>query len=66
VNKTFSIGQQFTPRGKRKDLCTIIDIHTTTNESGEVVRIRYIAQHEFLGQIINAEYCAATVARGIK
>jgi len=66
VNKTFSIGQQFTARGKRKDVCTIIDIYTTTNESGEVVCIRYIAQHEFMGQLIKAEYCAATVARGIK
>jgi len=66
MNKKYEIGQQFTTRGKRQDVCTIIDIYTTTNESGEVVCIRYIAQHEFLGQIIDAEYCAATVARGIK
>jgi hypothetical protein len=62
----FAIGQQFYTRGKVRQLCTIVDILSTYNASGELVRIRYIATHEFLGQIVtNYDVADSTVAMGL-
>lgn len=45
------IGLQFTrPRAKRKDVETITDVLKTYNSKGELVRTRYVATHEFMGQ----------------
>lgn len=47
------IGTRFIRRGtKRKDIETVTDIYTTYNSKGEVVSIRYVATHEFMGQVI--------------
>jgi hypothetical protein len=48
----FSIGQQFMTRGKFPRLCTVVDILTTYNLAGEAVKLRYVATHEFMGQIV--------------
>jgi hypothetical protein len=48
----YAIGQQFMSRGKFPRLCTVTDILTTTNSNGVVVKIRYVAEHEFLNQIV--------------
>jgi len=63
----FKIGQQFIKQGrKRRDVETISDILTTTNSAGEVVKIRYAATHEFLGQIItDYDVIETTIARGL-
>lgn len=66
MSPKFKIGQTFMPYGKHPKLNTIIDIHTTTNSAGEVVKFRYVATHEFMGQVItDYDVNETTVARGI-
>jgi hypothetical protein len=61
----FQIGQQFTTRGKRPRLCTVTDILKTYNARGELVRVRYVATHEFMGQTVtDHDVCETTVAMG--
>lgn len=62
----FGIGTTFRKRNKRADLCTVTDILTTTDHAGKVVSIRYIAVHDFLGQLV-ADYdvCETTIAIGL-
>lgn len=62
----FAIGQRFHTRGKAPQLCTIVDILSTYNSANELVRIRYVATHEFLGQTVyDYDVVDATVAMGI-
>lgn len=53
-NKTmkYPIGTKFISRSnkKHKRVQTIVDYLTTTNLKGEVVRERYVATHDFMGQ----------------
>ena len=61
----YEIGTKFIPRGKDKRICTIVDIHTTTNAKGEIVKQRYVATHEFLGQTItDYDIIDTTIDRG--
>jgi len=61
----FQIGQQFKTRGKHPRLCTIIDVLKTYNSKGKMVRLRYVAAHEFMGQIItDSDVVETTVAMG--
>lgn len=62
----FSIGTKFQTMGKHPKVCTIVDILKTYNAKGDLVKIRYIATHEFMGQTV-ADYDVpdATVARGL-
>ncbi len=46
----YPIGTKFFSRNKRKDIYTVIDYLTTTNLKGEVVKVRYIANTDFMGQ----------------
>lgn len=48
----YPIGFKFFNRGKRKDLCTITDFLTTKNIHGEIIKTRYVATHDFLGQTV--------------
>lgn len=62
----YAIGTQYIPKGKRKDVCTVIDQLTTRNSRGDVVELRYVSTHEFLGQIVTSRDVAeATIARGL-
>ncbi len=63
----FNIGTQFIRQSrKHKYVETIIDILTTTNYAGEVKAIRYVAEHEFCGQmVVDSDICDTTVARGL-
>lgn len=45
---------------------TIIDILTTTNSKGEVVRIEYEIAHSFLGQQVTENVVDTTIARNLK
>lgn len=66
MNPIFSIGTQFKHIGKISRICTVTDIYTTTNIAGEIVSIRYVATHEFAGQIVTErDIPAATIARGL-
>jgi hypothetical protein len=48
----FPIGTQFKTRGKKPRLCTVTDILKTFNSAGEQVSLCYVAEHEFMGQIL--------------
>jgi len=53
MSPRFKIGQKYIPVGdKNKAVHTVVDIHTTTNAAGEVVKLRYVSTHEFCGQIV--------------
>jgi len=49
---------------KRRDIETIVDIHTTTNNSGKVVSVKYVTSHDLMGQTVK-DYTvpAALIAR---
>lgn len=63
----FKIGQQFIRQHtKRKDVETITDILTTRNTSDEVVKIRYVAEHDFMGQTVtDYDVLDTTIAKGL-
>lgn len=63
----FKIGQKFKPIGrKHAQICTIVDILKTYNSAGELVEIRYVSEHEFLGQkVIDRNVVDTTIARGL-
>lgn len=48
----YPIGTTYTKNNMRRDVCTVIDYHTTTNLAGEVVCQRYVTVHSFLGQAV--------------
>ena len=59
-----NIGKVFLDkRGKRNNVVRIIDKWTTYNSKGEIVLVRYIGAHDFMGCTIKKEYPAATIAR---
>ena len=62
-----TVGTQFIrATSKRKDIETVVDILTTINLSGDVVKIRYICSHDFLGQqVLDYDVNAVTIARGL-
>lgn len=61
----FPIGTQFKTRGKHPRVCTVVDIHRTYNAQGALVKVRYVATHEFLGQTVtDSDVVDATIARG--
>lgn len=63
----FAIGQRFHTRGKAPRLCTIVDILRTYNSANELVRTRYVATHEFMGQIVyDYDVLDSTVAMGME
>ena len=62
----YNIGTQYISQGKRKDVCTVIDILTTYNRNNEIVNIKYISMHDFLEQTVyNYDVPESTIARGI-
>ena len=62
----FPIGTQYKPAGKYAKMTIVIDHLTLTNSKGEILRVSYLTQHEFLGQTItNHDVCDTTIARGL-
>jgi hypothetical protein len=60
----FAIGTKYNPRGKHYQ-CTVVDILKTYNSAGELVRIRYVSTHTFLGQtVMDTDVCETTIAMG--
>ncbi len=59
------LGTKFTTRGKVKHECTVTDVLRTYNSAGELVRTRYVAIHEFMGQtVVDHDVCPTTIAMG--
>ena len=62
----YPIGTQYMPMRKNSYVCTIIDIHKTYNNKGDLVKTTYVATHEFCGQTITeSDVNETTIARGI-
>lgn len=62
----FPIGTKFKTAGKHPRLCTVIDILKTYNSMGDLVSIRYVATHDFSGQMVtDRDVVDATIARGL-
>ncbi len=63
----FTIGTEFTTRGKFSRKCKIVDILQTYNAAGDLVRVRYVAEHEFCQQkVLDYDVCDTTVAVGLQ
>ena len=62
----FRLGTQFIRRNsKRNDIETVVDILVTRNTKDEVVAVRYVCEHDFMGQIVtDSDVPASTIARG--
>lgn len=62
----FKIGQKFHPVRKIKMICTVVDILQTYNSKNDLVKIRYVSEHQFLGQIVtDNDVLETTIARGL-
>ena len=51
----YGIGTKFVRTGGKQKLRpveTIVDVYTTTNAAGEVVRAVYVCEHVFAGQVV--------------
>ena len=56
------IGKQYLTRGKHPQLCTVVDVHTTCNQKGEIVKVRYVSEHVFLNQkVIDKDVVKTTI-----
>lgn len=63
----YSIGTRYIPLGKNRVPCTVVDIWQTFNSRGECVRVRYVSEHEFCGQIVcDTDVVETTIDRGEK
>ncbi len=65
----YPIGHKFTrqPNKKNKNpqIEEIVDIYTTTNNKGEIVKIVYVTAVEFMGhKICDSDVQHATIVRG--
>lgn len=62
---TYPIGTTCMSAGKHPRWCRVVDIWTTTNSAGEVVKVRYVAEHEFCGNTVrDVDVPHTTIARG--
>lgn len=62
----FKIGTKFKSRGFHPKECRITDILRTYTDAGELVRVRYVAVHEFMGQqVVDHDVCDTTIATGL-
>jgi hypothetical protein len=62
----YPVGTQFKPIGKHAKVCTVRDVLLTYNLAGDLVQVRYVADHEFCGQIVtNRDIPATTITRGL-
>jgi hypothetical protein len=62
----FEIGTQFKTRGKHPRLCTVTDILRTYNSRDELVKVRYVASHDIIGQqVFDYDVCATTIKMGL-
>ena len=47
-------------------MCTVVDVLKTYNSKSELVDVRYVATHEFFGQILtDRSVGATTIAMGL-
>jgi hypothetical protein len=64
--KVYPIGTQYWSRGRHPHLCTVKDILRTYSNTNELVRVRYVATHELVGQVVtDRDVVAVTIAMGL-
>lgn len=62
----FKIGTKFVPNRKHKITCTVVDILKTYNSQDTLVKVRYVATHDFMGQTVtDHDVLDTTIARGL-
>lgn len=63
----FKIGQTYLhKRPNSEQLRTIVDIHQTFNSKGELVKIRYVTEHSFMGQkLTDYDVLETSIARAL-
>lgn len=65
MEQRFNIGTQYLTRGKVKRLCTVVDVHRTYNSKNELVKLRYVSTHQFMGQLMtDNDVVDTTIAMG--
>ena len=63
----YPIGTRFKTRHKIPRVCVIIDILKTYNNTGELVQIRYVSSHTFMGQsVIDRDVVETTITMGLE
>lgn len=67
TNMRFPVGTRFirlTPHKKSKVVETICDFHVTRNLAGDLVKVRYVCTHAYMGQtLIDWDVTETTIAR---
>ena len=64
--KIYPIGTIYKTRGKNPKYCMVVDILKTYDVLNNLVKIRYVSTHEFLGQnVFDYDVVATTIAMGI-
>lgn len=64
----YPIGTKYTGRnGRGFRVCTVIDVHHTYSKlTGELVKTRYVATHDFCGQAVtDYDVVQPTIARNL-
>jgi hypothetical protein len=60
----YSIGTKYRTDGRHWRECEIVEILTTRTSSGDITRISYVCEHEFLGQIVREwDVCETYISR---
>jgi len=66
---SIEIGSKFIRnRGKLKNdrVETVTDILKTYNSAGDLVKTRYVSEHDFLGQkVTDRDVCLVTIVKGL-
>ena len=66
IETKFLIGTKYKTRGKSPKECTVIDILKTYNHKNELVSIRYVSSHDFMGQkVIDRDVVETTITMGL-
>jgi hypothetical protein len=67
MNTVIEIGTKFIRKGyKHPKEEEVIDIHTTYDNDGNVVKVRYVCAHELMGQqVVDYDVPKTTILRAI-
>lgn len=62
----YPIGTRFKTRGKHPRDCVVTDYRFTYNAKGELVKMRYVTAHDFMGQVLeDTDVAETTIAMGL-
>lgn len=60
----YAIGTEYTNR--RGQRCRVIDVWRTYNAAGDMVKLRYVTEHKFCGQMVrDTDVVETTISIGI-